>query len=260
MSASAPTQADAASPVVRYGNFLFRYRNRVFPAVMAAIFLAFPPQPFLGDWAADRWLDLAGILVCLVGQGFRAVVVGLAYIKRGGVNKRIFAATLVREGMFAACRNPLYAGNIVVLAGVFLIHNNPFAYLAGAVFFLFSYRAIVAAEERYLGAQFGEEYARYCSEVNRWLPSLNAIGPATSGMSFNWRRLIIKEYGSFASWMVTALAVLAYQAFWAKGWPGAGVTILAVAAMLAATGALAGLIRWMKKTGRLVDPTAQGSP
>ena len=244
------------SPAIRYGNFLFRYRDRVFPAVMAAIFLAFPPQPLMGDWAVDWWLDLAGIVVCLLGQGFRAVVVGLAYIKRGGVNKRIFAAKLVQEGMFSVCRNPLYVGNIVVLAGVFLIHNNPYAYLAGAAFFLFSYRAIVAAEERYLRGQFGAQYDDYCRRVNRWWPAPRRIGQATAGMAFNWRRLLIKEYGSFAAWMVTALAVLAYQSLWAKGWPGAGGTILGIALVLAATGALAGLIRWLKKTGRLADPTA----
>lgn len=256
MSAAPAASGEAASPFIRYGNFLFRYRNLVFPAVMAAVFLAFPPRPFMGDWAADRWLDLAGILVCLLGQGFRAWVVGLAYIKRGGVNKQIFAAKLVQQGMFAVCRNPLYVGNIAVLAGVFLIHNNPYAYLIGGAFFLVSYRAIVAAEERYLGGQFGAEYADYCRRVNRWWPAPGRIGPALAGMSFNWRRLAIKEYGSLAAWIVTVLAVLAYQALWARGWHDAKGTLWVLAGVLLLTLALAGLVRWLKKTGRLVDPTA----
>jgi protein-S-isoprenylcysteine O-methyltransferase Ste14 len=244
------------SLAVAYGNFLFRYRNAVFPAVMLALFALLPPRPFLGDWAADRWLDLLGLIVCLSGQALRAAVVGLAYIKRGGVDKRIFASKLVQQGMFAASRNPLYVGNLVVLAGVFLIHNNPWAYLAGGAFFLVSYRAIVAAEERYLKGQFGAEYDEYCRRVNRWWPSPGRIGPAVAGMSFNWRRLVIKEYGSFFAWAATVLLVLAWQALTAGGWPAAAAAMAWLGAALAATGAAAGLVRWLKKSGRLVDPTA----
>lgn len=256
MSALPAAAGDAESPAVRYGNFLFRYRNTVFPAVMVAVFVLLPPRPFMGDWASDKWLDLAGLLVCLFGQTLRAAVVGLAYIKRGGVNKQIFAARLVQEGIFAASRNPLYVGNLIVLAGVFLIHNNPWAYLIGGAFFLVSYRCIVAAEERYLKGQFGAEYEAYCRRVNRWWPAPGRIGPAVAGMSFNWRRLVIKEYGSFFSWVSTVVLVLAWQACWAEGWPGAAGAIRNLILALAVSLALAGLVRWLKKSGRLVDPTA----
>jgi protein-S-isoprenylcysteine O-methyltransferase Ste14 len=255
--ASATAQGDdAPSPIVRYGNFLFRYRNGVFPAAMAAIFVLCPPRPFLGDWSYDRWLDLLGLFVCLMGQGLRAAVVGLAYIKRGGVNKQIYAARLVQEGMFATSRNPLYVGNILVLAGLFVIHNNPYAYVLGGAFFLFSYRAIVAAEERYLRGQFGQEYEDYCRRVNRWLPSPKAIGPATEGMTFNWRRLVIKEYGSFFSWVVTALLVFAYQAYTRLGWPAAWRSLMWMALGLAACALWAAAIRGLKKSGALRDPAA----
>jgi protein-S-isoprenylcysteine O-methyltransferase Ste14 len=224
--------------------------------VMLATFVLLPPRPLLGDWAADRWLDLAGLAVCLLGQGLRAFVIGLAYIKRGGVNKQIYAARLVQEGMFATSRNPLYVGNIIVLAGLFLIHNNPFAYLVGGGFFLISYIAIVAAEERYLRGQFGAEYDDYCRRVNRWLPSPAAIGPAITGMSYNWRRVVVKEYGSFFSWIATALAVLGYQAFWRDGWPGASGSLGWTAAALVGCVVAAGLVRALKKSGALRDPTA----
>ena len=248
---------DAPPPVlVRYGNFLFRYRNGVFPAVMLATFVLLPPRPLAGDWAADRWLDLAGLALCLLGQGLRAFVIGLAYIKRGGVNKQIYAARLVQEAMFATSRNPLYVGNIIVLAGLFLIHNNPIAYLLGGGFFLVSYHAIVAAEERYLRGQFGPEYDEYCRRVNRWLPSPAAIGAAIAGMTFNWRRVVVKEYGSFFSWVLTALAVLGYQAFWRDGWPGASGALVWTAAAIVAAAAGAGLVRALKKSGALRDPTA----
>jgi len=256
MSSATAPDADRPSAVIRYGNFLFRYRNGVFPAVMVALFVLCPPRPLGGDWAADRWLDLAGLLVCLAGQGLRAVVIGLAYIKRGGVNKQIYAQRLVQEGMFATSRNPLYVGNILVLVGLFLIHNNPLAYVLGGIFFLFSYRAIVAAEERYLRGQFGQEYEDYCRRVNRWIPSPAKIGPAVAGMQFNWRRLVIKEYGSFFSWVVTALLILGYQAWWRDKWPEATASLVWVGGGLVACAALATIVRGLKKSGALRDPTA----
>ena len=70
-------------------------------------------------------MDIAGVLIILSGLGLRAVVIGLAYIKRGGVNKMIHADTLVTNGLFAHCRNPLYAGNLLVVAGLLVIFNNP---------------------------------------------------------------------------------------------------------------------------------------
>ena len=225
-------------------------------ALALATFVLLPPRPLAGDWAADRWLDLAGLALCLLGQGLRAFVIGLAYIKRGGVNKQIYAARLVQEAMFATSRNPLYVGNIIVLAGLFLIHNNPIAYLLGGGFFLVSYHAIVAAEERYLRGQFGAEYDEYCRRVNRWLPSPAAIGAAIAGMTFNWRRVVVKEYGSFFSWVLTALAVLGYQAFWRDGWPGASGALVWTAAAIVAAAAGAGLVRALKKSGALRDPTA----
>ncbi len=79
-------------------------------------------------------------------------------------------ARLVQEGMFATSRNPLYVGNILVLVGLFVIHNNPLAYVLGGAFFLISYHAIVAAAERYLRGQFGQDYEDYCRRENRWLP------------------------------------------------------------------------------------------
>lgn len=256
MTSATARPDDRQTLLVRYGNFLFRYRNGVFPAVMVALFLLCPPQPLMGDWAADRWLDLAGLLVCLSGQGLRAVVIGLAYIKRGGVNKQIFAARLVQEGMFATSRNPLYVGNILVLVGLFLIHNNPLAYVLGGAFFLISYHAIVAAEERYLRGQFGQEYDDYCRRVNRWLPSPSKIGPAVAGMRFNWQRLVIKEYGSFFSWIVTALLILGYQAWWRDGWPGASQALAWIGGGLVASAVLAGVVRALKKSGALRDSTA----
>jgi steroid 5-alpha reductase family enzyme len=142
---SAAAQAYSASPLVRVGNLVFRYRNALFPAVLLLLFLGFRPQYPRGSERLDNLLDALGIAVALTGQLLRFAVIGYVYIIRGGKNRRVYAEGLVTEGFFAHSRNPLYLGNLLVLFGLFLIHNNPWVYGLGVPFFLFSYAVIVAA-------------------------------------------------------------------------------------------------------------------
>ncbi|MCG3200517.1 MAG: hypothetical protein NFCOHLIN_00372 [Gammaproteobacteria bacterium] len=225
---------------VDYGNWLFKYRNRVFPLVMLALFLGFRPRLAGGSLAGDLWLDLAGFLVAMAGQALRAAVIGYAYIKRGGLNKKVHADRLVTEGYFGHARNPLYDGNLLILAGLFVIHNSPWVYLIGSLYFLSAYRAIVAAEETFLFARFGEEYASYCARVHRWWPRLRGLRATMQGMAFNWRRVVIKDCASACTWMIMCLVLIAYERIahgyaWsagAAGWLPGGVLVLFAAAVL----------------------------
>ena len=198
--------------VIRYGNWMFKYRNTVFPIVLLALFLGFKPVPLAGDYRLDLWLDLFGVLVAGLGQALRAAVIGYAYIKRGGHKKKIYADRLVTEGFFAHARNPLYVGNLLILLGLFIIHNNPFVYTLGALFFLSVYLSIVAAEEVFLLQKFGSEYADYCRRVNRWLPDLRGLRETVKGMCFNWRRVLLKDYGSTYGWLLMAIMIGVYEA------------------------------------------------
>lgn len=153
-------------------------------------------------------MDIGGILIIFSGQVIRAFVIGLVYIKRGGVNKKIHADTLVKDGIFAHCRNPLYVGNLLILAGFLIIHNNKWVYILGCSFFLFSYYAIVKAEESFLQAKFGEEFNQYCKNVNRWLINFSGIGKTLGSMQFNWRRVIAKDYTTALTWFLTIMLLI----------------------------------------------------
>ena len=45
----------------------------------------------------------------------------------------------------AHARNPLYVGNYLTILGLFVILNNPWAYLIGMAFYTLLYLAIVSA-------------------------------------------------------------------------------------------------------------------
>jgi protein-S-isoprenylcysteine O-methyltransferase Ste14 len=244
--------AESDSALIRAGNWFFKYRNYAFPAFLAAVFIGLDPAPLAGSGRADQWLDLLGVAVAALGSAFRFWVIGLAYIKRGGVNKQVFADNLVVNGMFGVCRNPLYVGNATVLAGLFLMHNNPWAYVLGAGFFGFAYAGIIAAEEAYLKAKFGAGYTRYMAEVPRLWPDFRRYAQATAGMDFDWRRALIKDYASVYAWVVVAAAIhgvehhgrAADQFLPAPLWPNIAVVVAATVLLL--------VVRVAKKSGILV--------
>jgi len=198
------------------GHFFFKHRNWVFPLVFLALVGLTFPRPFLGSMRADLLLDAVGVAVALSGQLLRAAVIGLAYIRRGGLDKKVYADHLVVEGFFAHSRNPLYVGNYLAMVGLFLIHNSPLGYLVGIPFYTFAYLAIVAAEEDFLRRKFGGEYDAYCRRVPRFRLRLAGLGATLSSMEFDWRRLVRKEYGSTFSGATAILGMLLWEA-WRQG-------------------------------------------
>lgn len=182
--------------MIKIGNFFFRFRNYVFPF---AILLVLVPSPRLFP---DGRLALAlGLLVIVGGQALRALTIGLAYIKRGGREKRVYAEGLVCEGVFAHCRNPLYVGNILMLLGFAVALNSLLCLLIGGACFLFIYSAIVRAEENFLRGKFGTAFEVYCRAVPRWRVRPGGLGETMRSMQFHWRRLLVKEYGTCFNWM-----------------------------------------------------------
>ena len=197
--------------IVKLGNFLFHYRNGLFPIVY--LLLIFKSHPVIADY---RLAALTGFLVALAGQLVRVVTIGLEYIIRGGRGRQVYAEKLVQGGIFAHCRNPLYVGNYLILLGVGLASNSLLFLSIGIPFFAVAYWAIIAAEENFLRNKFGGEFEDYCARVNRLLPNLSGIGKTLTGMQINWRRLITAEYGSAYIWLV-AIILVTLKNIWLNG-------------------------------------------
>ena len=237
--------------LVRSGRFLFTYRKFVLPLISVGILLVSKPGLLLGSQRWDLLLDGVGIAVALAGQTLRALVIGLAYIKRGGNRGTIDADSLVVQGLFAHSRNPLYVGNMLEFLGLCLILHSPAGYLIGVPFFALAYFSIVLAEEEFLRAKFGPVYEEYCRRVNRFVPSLRGLGATLGSMELDWRRVIRKEYGTTFVWVSTLLALLAWERIFHRGWPSAqaGVRVLLLLWGLVVLAYLAA--RYLKKTDRL---------
>lgn len=246
--------------LVRYGNFLFHYRNKLFPVVLLGLFFVFRPVLFGGDLALDRYLDIVGVAVALAGQLLRIAVIGYVYIIRGGKNERIYAEDLVTGGFFSHSRNPLYLGNILVLIGLFIIHNNPWVYIIGVPFFLLGYIAIVAAEEAYLREKFGAAYDAYARDVPRWFPRLSGLRESIGSMTFNWHRVVLKEYGSTFAWTLGAIVLMTAETLIYSSFHANDEFLIALWVLLGILAVAYGTVRYLKLTKRLRIPPAAPAP
>ncbi len=200
------------SLMISIGNFLFRYRNQVFPVIIVALFVSVRPAgEIAGSVTLEKAANIAGWLVAGLGLLFRATVIGYAYIQRGGLNKKVYAKNLVTAGMFSLCRNPLYVGNVLIYTAIFLIHGSPAVMTAGILLFCFMYQCIVYAEEAFLEEKFGDGYKAYCADVPRWIPRFGRFSQATQGMTFNVKRVIAKDYSTESATLITLLLAEIYQ-------------------------------------------------
>lgn len=197
--------------LARLGAVLFKYRDVLFPLVLVAA--AFGTRPRLaGTTRTDHVLDAVGFAASAAGQALRVLVIGLMYITRGGQNRKPWANSLVEGGIFAHTRNPLYVANMLILGGLAIVHNGWLMYLV-VLLFAFTYVAIVRAEEEYLSARFGGAYHAYCNRVPRWMPQLAGLRATIGQGTFNWLKVVRKEYGTPFAWVSGCLVLLVWEHF-----------------------------------------------
>jgi protein-S-isoprenylcysteine O-methyltransferase Ste14 len=79
------------------------------------------------------------------------------------------ASRLVTHGIFALSRNPIYLGDVLILAAWVMWLGVAFNFALLALFVLWIDWIQIRAEERALHQLFREDYAAYCTRVRRWL-------------------------------------------------------------------------------------------
>jgi len=240
--------------MIDIGNFFFRYRNWLFIILYLLLFLPSPPL-FRAEQFGDKywlWPLVLGLIVTISGQVIRGATIGLAYIIRGGKDKKVYAEELVTTGIFDHCRNPLYVGNILMLFGVGILSNSLIYIAVIMPLFLFIYQAIVLAEENFLRNKFGKSFDDYCSRVNRWIPSLSGISKTFSGMKFNWKRWILKEYNTQFVWMLGIVLIILFRYPQLTG-NDTSVRNMWLAILIPALGVFYGTVRYLKKSGKVTE-------
>jgi len=135
----------------------------------------------LGSWfwvlMTPPWIDESEVVVAFINAAaWGAFVLGAlvriwATLWIGGRKKQ----TIVNDGPYRVCRNPLYLGTFAMVLGVALfLKSVVFAVAVVFVWFLYAW-FVVPAEERYMRGRFAGAYDDYCRRVPRWLPELSLL-------------------------------------------------------------------------------------
>jgi protein-S-isoprenylcysteine O-methyltransferase Ste14 len=114
-------------------------------------------------------LILAGIALIIIGIGF--IILARREFARYSqpTDPGHPTSQVVKTGVFAISRNPLYLASIMVLLGIALALNMLWALVALVVSTIICHYVLIVPEEHYLTAKFGEEYRNYTATVHRWL-------------------------------------------------------------------------------------------
>lgn len=115
------------------------------------------------------WADFLGGL--LVGGGLILMVLAVYEMRRARttVIPHREAAKLVQSGIFSRSRNPIYLGDVLVLAGLILRFDAVLALPLVPVFLGILEMRFVIPEENRLRRKFRAEFARYCQKTRRWI-------------------------------------------------------------------------------------------
>ena len=145
--------------------------------------IAPPPLIILGFLAAGFALDWAwpaamlpeapryALGLVFAAAGIAVAVAASRQFRAAGTNAMPHKPTtaILTTGPFAYSRNPLYLSLSTFHAAIAVAADNPWALALLAPALVVIRYGVIAREERYLEAKFGDEYRAYKTRVRRWL-------------------------------------------------------------------------------------------
>ena len=144
-----------------------------------------PPLLYLGailfGWLLDYLLPIPAIALSVDISRLLGVIFLLAGIavNIGGVMQfRIQKENLIpwtgsekmiAEGIYKITRNPMYLGMTLIVVAIGLFFSSYAIVVLGLFAAIVIDRLVIAREEAYLEARFGQSYTDYKTQVRRWI-------------------------------------------------------------------------------------------
>ena len=114
-------------------------------------------------------IKLIGILGLIISGGF--FIAGFNIFKSYDEDPLPSSDTdvLIKTGIFAYIRNPIYFSFISFHLSMFLVFENVMYFISSIGLALWLHHWVIKAEENYLQSKFNSEYEQYKNSVKRWL-------------------------------------------------------------------------------------------
>ena len=139
-----------------------------FPFLLALVLQWFVPISLSRGFIALARIP-AGVILIVVGIGL--VVLARREFARYGqpTDPGHPTSKVVSTGVFSISRNPLYLGGVCALTGFALFFDLPWVLILLIPSLVACHYILIAPEEAYLAARFGEHYRAYTATVQRWI-------------------------------------------------------------------------------------------
>ena len=76
---------------------------------------------------------------------------------------------IIKTGIYAYSRNPIYLSFVLFHLGMFLTFENTMYFLCSIGLFFWLNNFVIKSEEEFLEDKFNDEYIRYCKSVKKWI-------------------------------------------------------------------------------------------
>lgn len=153
---------------------MHRLELRIPPLALVVLFCA--AQAGTAHLLPQATFTLPGanlVAAALLLAGTAVAVAGVIAFRRHGTTVNPLtpeaSSAIVRSGVYARTRNPMYLGFLLWLAALAVWLENAAAAAWLPAFVAYLNRFQIAPEERALRERFGEEFARYTAGVRRWI-------------------------------------------------------------------------------------------
>jgi protein-S-isoprenylcysteine O-methyltransferase Ste14 len=115
------------------------------------------------------WLRIAAAFVGIAVIALDATAMSRFARAKTPVNPMLPVRAIVTDGPYRFTRNPMYVGMAVLYVAIAVVAGLLWALAILPIVLIVVDRFVIAREERYLAARFGEEYERYRARVRRWI-------------------------------------------------------------------------------------------
>ena len=128
----------------------------------------------IGDFIIPKYvllnlLNLIGIIGLIISLAIFFTSLNLFNSYKENPIPQANTKRIIKTGIFAYCRNPMYLAFISFHFSMFLTFENVANLLSAIGLFIWINQYVIPIEENYLQEKFGDEYDRYLQAVKKWM-------------------------------------------------------------------------------------------
>ena len=121
------------------------------------------------QYPLNNLLNLIGIIGLILSLGLFFTSLNLFNSYKENPTPQADTKRIIKTGIFAYCRNPMYLSFISFHFSMFLTFENVAYILTAMGLFIWINHYFIPIEESYLQEKFGDEYERYALAVKKWM-------------------------------------------------------------------------------------------